>query len=111
MTALRDEKERVIQFEFDEETMELFKSRMLIGNINTEQRRRIIEEKRRKDETKDDNGDLDRESDRRREHDRNRSVRLTHDYTASTDWKKPYQSHLFKAFDLIDGLSAEYVHL
>ena len=108
MLALRDEKERVAQYEFDEEWLELFKARLVRSNINNEQRRRIVEEKRKKDEAKDDTRDLDRESDRRRDYDRHRSLRLSGDYVASNDWKRPYPSHLFKALDMINGLSQEY---
>lgn len=84
--------------------------------INSEQRRKLIDEKRRKDELKDDTKELERvakevrrikEEKDKAGNERTELAIAEEDQVSSYDWKRPYPRHFYKAFDLIAALSQE----
>jgi hypothetical protein len=120
--ALNEEKEKFLQREFDERVLMWDEAMRKRDFINSEQRRKIIDLKRRKDELKDDTKDLNhvaqevrRIKEAREKGDagveRTEIDVSTEEQVSSYDWKRPYPRQLYKAFDLITALAKEYAPL
>ncbi|ELR11300.1 RhoGEF domain containing protein [Acanthamoeba castellanii str. Neff] len=116
--ALNEEKEKFLQREFDERVLMWDEAMRKRDFINSEQRRKIIDLKRRKDELKDDTKDLNhvaqevrRIKEAREKGDggveRTEIDVSTEEQVSSYDWKRPYPRQLYKAFDLITALAKD----
>jgi hypothetical protein len=115
--ALNEEKEKFLQREFDQRVLQWDEARRKRDFILSEQRRKIIDDKRKKDEYKDDSKDLERVAKEVRrikdgasegQVERTQIDVSTEDQVSAYDWKRPYPHHLYKAFDLITALAKEY---